>query len=91
MAWRLRCLSRGRLQQVLRIAVWRSVCMPGREMINRTHDVGGVFKINVLFFHSTKDDLESMQQVLENGDLPLLPVCDGEAFVMDEAHLLDHR
>lgn len=37
-----------------------------------SYDVGFVGKVNFLLFHGTEDDLESMEKVVEDGDLPLL-------------------
>lgn len=36
-----------------------------------THNVAVVGEVHLLLFHGTKDDLERMQQILEDGDLPL--------------------
>jgi hypothetical protein len=38
------------------------------------YNVTFVCKINFLLFHGTKNDLEGVQQVVEDGDLPLFPL-----------------
>lgn len=54
-----------------------------------THNVAFFSKVHFLLFHGAKNDLESVQQVIEDRDLPLFPLGSLEAFRMYEAHLLE--
>lgn len=39
-----------------------------------------ILKCNILLLHSAEDNLKGMQQVLEDGDLPLFALLHGESF-----------
>jgi hypothetical protein len=58
------------------------------EMREDTDNVAFVGEFDLLLFHCTKHNLEGVQEILENGDLPLFALIFGEALGVYQSHLL---
>lgn len=56
----------------------------------QTHNVAFLCEINFLLFHGAKNDLECVQQVVEDSDLPLFPLGCRKALGVKQAHLFQH-
>ena len=44
------------------------------KRVRLAYDVGFMRKVDLLLLHGAEDDLERMQEVVEDGDLPLFPL-----------------